>query len=148
MEEFAARTEGARSVGDDKHGFRTGPLDDIQSNVAIGVHCMDSTGDGRNSIEVVLVAHPELATVVTEVARHYSWIFNVAGLIVMIKEEPDIGDSCQSVAVVQAAVPLNLPDATATFTRHEHVEVKSLNARLVERSPGMVPWIEAASVWD
>src|SRR5712675_1941837 len=112
---------------------------------------MDSTGDGRNSIEVVLVGHPELATVVTEVARHYSWIFNVAGLIVMIKDEPDIGDSCQSVAVVQAAVPLNLPDAAATFTRHDHVEEKSRSApsaRLVERNPGMVPWIGAVSVWD
>src|SRR5437762_12033517 len=61
-------------------------------------------------------------------------------------EEPDIGDSCQSVAVVQAAVPFHLPDAAAIFTRHDHVEVKSAPRDLVERNPGMV--LSAASVWN
>jgi hypothetical protein len=98
---------------------------------------MESTGDGRNSIGVVLIGHPQLAAKGPEGARHYRWIFNGAGLIVMIMDEPDIGDS---------SVPVNLPDAAATFTRHEHVVVKC--ALMIERNPGMVSWREAASVWD
>src|SRR5437763_17097702 len=106
---------------------------------------MDRTGDSRNSIGVVLVGHPELSAVGPEAARHYSCTFNAAGLPVM-RVEPDIGDSCQSVAVVQAAVAVHLPDAAAISTRHDHVEVKSAPRDLVERDPGMV--LSAASVWN
>jgi hypothetical protein len=88
---------------------------------------MESTGDGRGSIGVVLVGHPELAAKGSEGARHDSWIFNSAGLIVMIQDEPDIGDS---------SGPVHLPHAAAKFTRHDHVEAKC--AFMIERNPGMV----------
>jgi hypothetical protein len=87
---------------------------------------MERTGDGRNSIGVVLVGHPELAAKGAEAARHYSCAFNAAGLPVM-GDEPDIGDS---------SGPVNLPHAAAISTRHDHVEVKC--AHVIERNPGMV----------
>src|SRR6202035_1009846 len=98
---------------------------------------MDSTRDGRNSIGVVLVSHPDLAALGPEGARHHSWIFNGAGLVVLIVDKPDIGGI--SVSIYQ-------PHAAATFTGHDQVEVK--RALMIEGNPGMIPWIGAASVWD
>ena len=95
---------------------------------------MDSTGDGRNSIGIVLIGHPELAAKGPEGTRHYSCIFNGAGPPVM-DNEPDIGDS---------SGPVNLPDAAAGFTRHEHVVPE--RALMIERNPGVVR--RAACVWD
>jgi hypothetical protein len=130
LEEGAARTEGARRVRDDNNAFGTEPVEDSQSSVAAGVDCVDRTG--RATIGELLIAHPQLAAKGPEVTRHYSWIFNLMSTC----ELPDRHDSCQSVAVVQAAVPLNLPHVGAKFTRHEHVEVKC--AFMVERNAGMV----------
>ena len=48
------RPEGAQNRRDDDDAFRTGPIEDIISNVAIGVDCVDSTVD--------LVGRQELAT--------------------------------------------------------------------------------------
>jgi hypothetical protein len=53
LEEGAARAEGAQSRRNDHDGFRTGPIEDIISNVALVVDCVDST--------VVLVGRQELA---------------------------------------------------------------------------------------
>jgi len=136
LEERATRAESARIVGDDKDLFRALPLDHIQSNVAAAVDRVDSAGDSRNSVGVILVAHPELAAERPKAARHYSWIFNCAGLIVMVADEPDIGDRSR---------PVHLPDA-ATFTGHEHVVAE--RALMIEGDPGMVSWVEAASVRD
>ena len=127
LEERATRAESAGIVGDDKDLFRTVPLDNIQSDVAAAVDCMESTGDGRNSVGIVLVAHPELAAKGPEGAWHYSRIFNGAGQIVMIVDEPDIGDS---------SGPVDLPDAAAPFTGHEHVVTE--RALMIEGNPGMV----------
>jgi hypothetical protein len=143
LEEFAARAEGAWIVRDDLDAFRTVPVNDFQGNGAAGVDCVDRTGGA--TIGEVLVGHPELAAKGPEGTRHYGWIFNVMGLPVRC-DEPDIRDSCQSVAVVQAPVPLNFPDAAAIFTRHEQVEVKSWDTLMVEGNPGMI--LSTASVWD
>src|ERR1700746_1977589 len=98
---------------------------------------MDSTREGRNSIGVVLVSHPDLAAKRSEGARHHSWIFNGAGMVVLIVDKPEIGGIAVSVHRAHAATP---------FTGHDHVEVKG--ALMIEGNPGMVPWVEAASVWD
>src|SRR6202035_464569 len=98
---------------------------------------MDSTRDGRNSIGVVFVSHPDLAPKGPESARHHRWIFNGAGLVVLIVDEAEIAG---------LSVTIDQPHAAATFTGHDHVEVKG--ALVIEGNPGMVPWVEAASVWD
>ena|ERR1051326_3010783 len=95
---------------------------------------MNSTGDGRNRIGVVLVAHPELAAKGTEAARHHSWIFNVARPPVR-RDEADITD---------ASVPVDLPHAAAAFARHEQVEVKC--AFMIEGNASMITRRGAASV--
>ena len=136
LEELATRAEGALILRDDKNGFGTVPLDDIQSNVAAAVDSMDSAGDGGRSIGVIFVAHPDLAAKGTKATRYHSWTFKVAGPPVMC-DEPDIGDVSHSI---------HLPHAAAPFTGHEHVKVK--RALMIEGNPGMVPWIGAASVWD
>ena len=51
---IAGRAKGAQSLRDDHDAFRAGPIEDIISNVAIGVDCVDSTVD--------LVGRQELAT--------------------------------------------------------------------------------------
>src|SRR5215469_13870354 len=84
---------------------------------------MESTRDGRNSIGVVLVAHPELAAKGPEGARHYSWIFDLVGT----DEDPDIGG---------ISGPVHFPHLAAKFARHEHVVPKC--ALLVEGNPRMV----------
>src|ERR1700745_4072520 len=98
---------------------------------------MDSTGDGGNSIVGVLVSHPDLAPKGPKGARHHSWIFNGAGVVVLIVDKPEIGG---------ISVSVHQPHAAAPFTGHDHVEVKG--ALMVEGNPGMVPWVDAASVWD
>jgi len=97
---------------------------------------VDSAGGARNSVGVILVGHPELAAKGPEAARHYSWIFNCAGLIVVVADEPNIGDRSR---------PVHLPDA-ATFTGHKHVVAE--RALMIEGDPGMVSRVEAASVWN
>ena len=88
---------------------------------------MDSTGDGGRSIGVILIAHPDLAAKGPENTRHHSWIFNCAGLPVIIQDKPDIGG---------IACPVHLPHAAAAFTGHDHVKVKC--ALMIEGNPGMV----------
>ena len=127
LEESAARAEGARSLRDDKHVFGTVPLDDIQSNIAPAINCMDSTGQGGRSIGVVLIAHPDLAAKGPEGTRHHSWIFNCAGLIVLIVDETEIGG---------ISVSVHQPHAAAGFTGHDHIKVK--RAFMIEGNPGMV----------
>ena len=95
---------------------------------------MDSTGDGRNSIGVVLVADPELAAKGPEGGGHDSWTFNFSNLSCAV-EVADKGDK---------PVPVHRPHAAAKFTRYEHVVPKC--AHLVEGNPGMVR--RAAAVWD
>ena len=88
---------------------------------------MDGTGEGGNSTWVVLVSHPDLAAKGPEGSRHHSWIFNCAGLVVLIVDEPKIGNG---------SGPVHLPHAAAGFTGHDHVEVKC--ALMIEGNPGMV----------
>jgi hypothetical protein len=130
LEQGAVLAESAQRLRDDHDFFGTVPLDNIQSNVAAAVDCVESTGDGRNSIGEVLVGHPDLAAKGAEAARHYSWIFNCAGQVVMIEDEPDICDS---------SGPVHLPDAAAALTRHDHVKVKC--ALMIEGNSGMGPGI-------
>ncbi|PYK49743.1 MAG: hypothetical protein DME51_07585 [Verrucomicrobia bacterium] len=54
LEVGATRAEGAQSLRNNHDAFRAGPIEDIISNVAIGVDCVDSTVD--------LVGRQELAT--------------------------------------------------------------------------------------
>jgi hypothetical protein len=72
LEQGAVLAESARRLRDDHDVFRTVPLDDIQSNIAAAVDCVEGAGDGRNSIREVLVGHPDLAAKGAEAARHYS----------------------------------------------------------------------------
>src|SRR4029077_8024400 len=113
LEKCPARAEGAHILRDDKNVFGTVPLDDIQSNVAAAIDSMDSTRDGGNSIGVVLVSHPDLAAKRPEGARHHSWVFNGAGLVVLIVDKPEIGG---------ISVSVHQPHAAAPFTGHDHVE--------------------------
>ena len=55
LEKGAARAKGAWIVRDDGDAFRTEPIDDIQSNVAQVIDCVDLT--------VVLIGYQDLATV-------------------------------------------------------------------------------------
>ena len=126
--------EGAQILRDHKDAFGTVPLDDIQSSITAVVHCMDSTGDGRNRIGVILVGHPKLAAKRPEGARHHRWTFNFSNLSCAV-EVAEIGDR---------SGPVHLPNATAKFTRHEHDVAKC--ALLIEGNPGMVR--RAATVWD
>src|SRR5262249_20925212 len=99
---------------------------------------MDSTRGGRNSVRVVLIGYPDLAAKGPEGTRHHVWIFNCAGLVVLIADEPDIGDS---------SGPVHRPHAAAAFTCHDHVEGKLAQcALMIKGNPGMVR--RAACVWD
>jgi hypothetical protein len=137
LEEGAVVAERAQVHGDHSDLFRTVPLDHIQSHVTAAINCVHSTGDGRNRIGIILVAHPELAPLGPESARHYRWIFNRAGMVVMIDDKADIGDNSS---------PINLPHAAAAFTGHKHVVTE--RALMIEGNPGMVAWTEAPSIRD
>jgi hypothetical protein len=65
----ATRVEGARRVRDNVDAFRVNVREDILSNVAKVIDCVDSI--------VGLVGHPNLAAVGPEALRHYSWSFNL-----------------------------------------------------------------------
>ena len=94
---------------------------------------MDSTGDGDGSIGVILIAHPKLAAKGPEGTRHHSWIFNCAGLHVMIQDKPNIR---------RVACAIHLPHPAAAFTGHDHVKVKC--ALMIEGNAGMVARERAA----
>jgi hypothetical protein len=79
LEEAAARAVGAQNRRDDHDGFRTGPIEDIISNVAKAVDCVDST--------VVLVGRQDLAAQGPEAHWHYSWSFKFGA---RVRDERDM----------------------------------------------------------
>jgi len=116
LEEGAARAEGAQSRRDDHDAFRAGPIEDIISNVAAAVDCVDST--------VVLVGRQELAAIGPELSRHYSWSFKFGA---RVRDKRD------------SSSPVNRKDE-AVLRRHDHVEAKC--ALMVERNPGVIRCVD------
>jgi len=126
LEELAARAEEARIRRDHKDGLGTLPFDDIQSNIAVAVDCMNRAGDRRNRIRVVLVRYPELPAKGPEAARHDNWVLKVGRLPVR----------CDEADILDRPVPMNFPDAAAAFTCHEQVKIKC--AFMIERNASMI----------
>ena len=112
LEEGAARAEGAQSRRDDHDPFRAGPIEDIVSNVAVAVDCVDST--------VVLVGRQDLAAIGPELSRNYSWSFK-------------FGARARNRGGMSGRV--NLPDGTV-LSRDDQVVAK--RALMVERNPGVI----------
>ena len=126
LEEGAARAVGARSCGrgrgrDDHDAFRAGQIEDIISNVAVAVDCVDSTE--------VLVGRQELAAIGPELSRHYSWSFKVGA------RARDLRDVWRCRARRRGREVVNLPD-DAILSRHDHVVAKC--AHMVERNRGVI----------
>jgi len=107
--------EGAQSRRDDRDPFRAGPIEDIISNVAAAVDCVDST--------VVLVGRQELAAIGPELSRHHSWSFKFGAR------------AHEGRRLDKTSVSVNLEDE-AVLRRHDQVEAKC--ALMVERNPGVI----------
>jgi hypothetical protein len=125
LEEAAARAVGAQSRRDDHDGFRTGPIEDIISNGAMVVDCVDST--------VVLVGRQELAAQGPEAHWHYSWSFKFGA------RARDNRDMWRCRRRRRGREVVNLHD-DAGLRRHDHVEAKC--AHMVERNPGVIRCVD------
>jgi hypothetical protein len=120
-------TVGAQCARDKREGFRsrletTGIIEDIMSNVAKVIDCVDYT--------VALVGHqnltakgPEARAPVSRIwCRRYNWSFNLVA-------------RARRVNLRNTSMPVNLKDV-AVLARCDHVVLKC--AHFVERNPGVV----------
>ena len=119
------RLEGAQSRRDDHDAFRAGPIEDIISNVAAAVDCVDSA--------VVLVGRQDLAAIGPELSRHYSWSFKFGA------RARDNRDMWRCRRRRRGREVVNLQD-DAVLRRHDHVEAKC--ALMVERNPGVIRCVD------
>jgi hypothetical protein len=121
LEVGAARAVHAQRRRNNNDGFRAGPIEDIISNVAVAVDCVDHT--------VVLVSRHELAAKGPELSRHYSWSFKLGA------RARDYAGMWRCRVRRRGREVVNLPD-DAVLSRHDHVVSKC--AHMVERNPGVI----------
>jgi hypothetical protein len=111
----AVSAKGAQRRRDDHDAFGAGPIEDIISDVAILIDCVNST--------IVLIGRQKLAAIGPKLSRNYSWSLEFRAR------------ARERTAINGISIPVDLPD-DAVLSRNDQVVPKC--AHVVERKRGVI----------